>query len=233
MSDPLYKKVHDTIVQRIAAAQYVPGSMLPSEIDFAAELSVSQGTVRKALIELEQKGIVQRRQGKGTFVTLRTPENSLFRFFSVRTADDQQVAPKLKNQSVSLRSARAYEKKTLFGNPDKVLEINRIRTFNGKPLCHEISIVSSSLFPGLRDRSPLPNELYVLYQQAYSCIIISAEENLKADILEATIASELEKPVGTPVIVASRKAYDLLDRVVELREMTILTDEVTYSVKLD
>ena len=81
MSEPLYMKVFNTVVQRIVDGSYVPGSMLPSEFDLAGELEVSQGTARKALIELEQKGIVQRRQGKGTFVTLRTPENSLFHFW--------------------------------------------------------------------------------------------------------------------------------------------------------
>lgn len=233
MTEPLYRKVYNTIVQRIADSVYVPGSMLPSEFDIAAELSVSQGTARKALVELEQKGIVQRRQGKGTFVTLRTPENYLFHFFSLRNSDGTQVVPELKTETVVARSARRAEKEALFGNPDKVFEITRVRTANGISLCHEKSIVPADLFPGLKDRSPLPNALYVLFQQAYSCIIISAEENLAAELLADPIATELKRPAGTPVIVARRRAIDLRDRVVELRTSTLLTEANSYFVDLN
>ena len=48
-----------------------------------AELGVSQGTARKALEELERRGIIKRRQGVGSFVAVRTPENALFQFFQI------------------------------------------------------------------------------------------------------------------------------------------------------
>lgn len=233
MTEPLYRSVYNTIVKRIADADYVPGSMLPSEFDLAAELSVSQGTARKALIELEQKGIVQRRQGKGTFVTLRTPENSLFHFFSLRDKNGDQVAPQLQTETVIIRAVRKDERALLHDQPDKVFEITRVRTFDGKPLCHEKTVVPAPLFPGLKDRSPLPNALYVLFQQAYSCIIISAEENLKAATLDATLASQLDVAPGTPAIVAQRRAFDLKERLVELRTSTFLTESTSYFVDLN
>ena len=232
MKDPLYKKVLNIIVERIANGQYVPGSMLPSEILLAIELNVSQGTARKALFELERKGIVQRRQGKGTFVTLRTPENSLFHFFRLRDKSGAQVAPQLETETVVQRTARKSERNLLFGKPEKVFEINRVRSFKGTPLCHEKTIVPTQLFLGLKDRSPLPNALYVLFQHAYSCIVISAEESLTAATLDETTAAELQVPVGTPVIIAHRRAYDLLERLVELRISTLLTEEASYFVDL-
>ncbi len=232
MSEPLYMKVFNTVVQRIVEGSYVPGSMLPSEFDLAGELEVSQGTARKAFIELEQKGIVQRRQGKGTFVTLRTPENSLFHFFRLRDQDGQQVAPELKQESIVLRNAVKDEKSALFSAPDKVYEINRVRSFKGTPLCHERSVVPANLFPGLKDRGDLPNALYVLFQHAYSCIIISAQEHLVAEVLSDDLAEALGQPKGTPVIVARRQARDLQDRVVELRTSRYLTGATSYFVDL-
>lgn len=232
VSEPLYIKVFNTVVQRIVDGSYVPGSMLPSEFDLARALDVSQGTARKAFIELEQKGIVQRRQGKGTFVTLRTPENSLFHFFRLRDQDGNQVAPELKEESIVLRNARKDEKSVLFSRPEKVYEINRIRSFKGVPLCHEQSVVPANLFPGLKDRGDLPNALYVLFQHAYSCIIISAQENLVAEILPDELAQALEQKAGTPAIVARRRARDLLDRVVELRTSRYLTSATSYFVDL-
>lgn len=232
MNQPLYKQVTDAVIQRIVDGQHPPGSILPSEFELAAEMSVSQGTARKALIELEKSGIVERRQGKGTFVTLRTPENSLFHFFRLRTKEGEQVVPRKMQEEIRVRKSRESEKRRLDGNPDRVFEISRIRTFRDKPLCQEISVVAEGRFPGLKDRSPLPNTLYVLFQQAYSCIIISASEQLSADTLDGPLASQMMQPVGTPVIVAHREAFDLQNRCVELRQSTYLTTDTSYSVDL-
>mgnify|MGYP001216096699 FL=1 len=233
MSEPLYRSVYNTIIKRIAEGEYAPGSMLPSEFDIGSELGVSQGTARKALIELELKGIVKRRQGRGTFVTLRTPENSLFHFFPLRTEDGEQVVPELVSETVTRRKATAKEKKVLHGQPDSVFVISRIRSFKGTPLCHEVSVVPVALFPGIQERSPLPNALYFLYQHSFSCVIISAKENLKAGVLGPEIAERMQMDPMTPVIISNRRAYDLLDRLVELRTSTIITNTTTYFVEMD
>lgn len=232
MVEPLYRIVTNTIIERIVDGSYAPGAMLPSEMDLAAQLGVSQGTVRKALIELEQKGIIDRRQGRGTFVTLRTPESSLFHFFRLRDSDGEQIVPQLEQESMTRRRATAHEKDTLHGAPDEVYELVRVRSRDGVPLCHEICVVPTALFPGLQERAPLPNTLYVLFQQAYSCIVISAEESLKAGLLGEEYAEALQASPGEPVITARRKTYDLLNRVVELRTTRILTEENSYHVLL-
>ena len=59
MAPPLYQVVIDTIIERIASGSLASGAMLPSETQLGAELGVSQGTARKALIELEARGLVR------------------------------------------------------------------------------------------------------------------------------------------------------------------------------
>lgn len=232
MTTPLYQKAAETLIQRIADAVYPPGSILPSEFDLAAELHVSQGTARKALAVLETRGIVERRQGKGTFVTLRTPENSLFHFFKLRTKDGAQAVPLKRSEVVITRRATKAERAALHGAPERVFEISRIRTFEDKVLCREVSVLAEARFPGLKERAPLPNTLYVLLQQAYACIIISASEHLTAGVLDDAQAAEMDQAPGTPVIIAHRQARDLQDRVVELRTSTYLTDRTYYDVNL-
>lgn len=228
----LYQSVFDGIVERIVRGEYAPGAMLPSEFDIAATFGVSQGTARKALIQLEQKGIVERRQGKGTFVTLRTPENSLFHFFRLRDKSGQQVVPDLMNEKVTKRKATQQEQRTLFGQPEEVFEIARVRSFDKKPLCYEKSVVSVALFPGLLERAPLPNTLYVLFQQAYGCAIISARDSLTAEHVGSRVGAMLGVASETPAIVGARESLDLLERVIELRKSVYLTDSVNYSVAM-
>jgi GntR family transcriptional regulator len=58
----------------LAPGRYRPGDRLPPELDVAAMLGVSRGTLRTALGRLEQTGDIVRRQGSGTFVgAVKTP----------------------------------------------------------------------------------------------------------------------------------------------------------------
>lgn len=225
--------VYRRVIERIADGTYPPGAMLPNEFDLAADLGVSQGTARKALSSLEDRAIVERRQGKGTFVVLRTPENSLFHFFRLRTKDGEQVTPEPAKETVIKRKATKIEQDTLFENPAQVFEITRVRSFEGKPFCMEQSVVPVDLFPGLIERAPLKNALYVMFQQSYSCIVISAQEHLHASIADAELAEFMGIHEGAAVLVSERVTRDLLDRTVEMRKGIYVTNELTYFVEMN
>lgn len=232
MTQPLYKVVIDTLMDRITSGAMPPGAMLPSETQLGQELGVAQGTARKALSELEARGIVRRVQGRGTFVTQRTTEDSLFRFFRLRRPDGQMDPPSLVSESIRERASTKAERDVLEGAPTRVLEISRIRAMGDDDRVSEVSVVSSERFPGLRDRSPLPNTLYVFFQQAYSCMILRADESLSATVADEAIAEALGVDPGTAVMEIYRRAFDPRDKVVELRTMTCATVAHRYFVSL-
>lgn len=66
---PLYRQMVEALQARIAQGDYAPGTPAPSESALIAEFRVSSTTARRCLNELAQQGLVQRIQGKGTFVT--------------------------------------------------------------------------------------------------------------------------------------------------------------------
>lgn len=68
MPVPLYEQVRRSIAQSIASGEYAAGDKLPSEARLAAELKVNRLTVRRAIEELARAGMVQSRQGSGTYV---------------------------------------------------------------------------------------------------------------------------------------------------------------------
>lgn len=89
---PLYICVYEEIYQRIARGVYKPGEQLPGENQLASELNVSRGTLRQALLVLQEEGLIINRQGKGNFVsksdrnyvknTLLKAGNPVFQLFS-------------------------------------------------------------------------------------------------------------------------------------------------------
>ena len=66
---PLYERVRQAIVASIDDGTYSPGERLPSESRLAEDLGVNRLTVRRAIEELSRAGVVESRQGSGTFVS--------------------------------------------------------------------------------------------------------------------------------------------------------------------
>ncbi len=63
-----YKTIAAALRQRIAAGDYAPGSLLPSEAELTAEYQVSRNTLRRALTELEEERLITVLPGRGRIV---------------------------------------------------------------------------------------------------------------------------------------------------------------------
>ena len=228
---PLYRHVYETILARIVNGELRPGVMLPSETALGEEMGVSQGTARKALMELERNGIVERRQGRGTVVATTTAETDHFHFFRLRHADGSDAAPALANENVTRRRANAAERAAC-GGAGQVHAIDRIRSIDGRHIVREMSAVPVDLFAGLEGHAPLPNALYAFYQHTYGIAIARADERLRAVLADDEDAAEMDVAAGEPLIEVTRHAIDLSGRVVEIRRSRYVTDDLAYAVTL-
>ncbi|MBI5670183.1 MAG: GntR family transcriptional regulator [Chloroflexi bacterium] len=74
---PIYKQIVDWMRQQITSGDWPEHYKLPSEIDLAAELQVSRGTLRKAILELTADGLLLQIHGRGTFVSSERLEQPL------------------------------------------------------------------------------------------------------------------------------------------------------------
>jgi len=65
---PFYRQIVDQVAELIRSDQLAPGTRLPSVRDLAGQTMVSLITIRRSYSDLEAAGLIQRRQGQGTFV---------------------------------------------------------------------------------------------------------------------------------------------------------------------
>ncbi|HEY4046006.1 MAG TPA: GntR family transcriptional regulator [Acidobacteriaceae bacterium] len=72
---PLYGKVEEVLASEIAHGEFEPGDRLPSEEELSLRFVVSKITIRRAIQNLIQRGVVEIRRGLGTFVL--APKKSL------------------------------------------------------------------------------------------------------------------------------------------------------------
>jgi len=226
---PLYQQVRDILRQRITDGVWSPGEPLPAEPRLAAELGVSQGTVRKALDELASANLVDRRQGRGTYVTRQTAERALFHFFHIVDPNGRRVTPTSRTLDCRRSVGTARELERLGAQPGAVVvRIARLRSLEGREALVERIAVPASLFPDLGADGPLPNALYELYQERFGVTIARATEHLRAVVAADEDTQLLGIAAGTPLLEIDRVAFDLEDRPVEWRVSRLLSDGFAY-----
>jgi GntR family transcriptional regulator len=231
---PLYRQVYDIIVRKVAQGVWRPGASLPSEQSLAKEMGVSQGTMRKVLDALTAENLLERRQGKGTFIAENTQERALFRFFRLARPGGKRLTPERVDERVKVRVSRAAERAKLdLARGERVVEIVRTRLIEKSPAIREWIVLPAALFPGIEKRPSLPNSLYSLYQSEYGINIVAAQEELSAQLATAEDQRLLEIPAGDPILVIERLAVSLQDRKVEWRVSRVRCSDLVYAVTLN
>lgn len=231
---PLYQQVQQHLLGRIVAGEWPPGDYLPSEQRLAASLGVAVGTVRRALDDLVQAGVVERRQGRGTAVLRHDSDRARFRFFRLVGQDGKRIVPTGRVLSARRRPARAEELRALaLPAGADVLALARERRVGARVAVHETIALPLPLFARLDVPvdEDLAEELYVLYQRDCAVTVARAEDRIAPEPASAQIARSLGVAPGTPILRIARIAHGLDGGPVEYRVSR--TARLDYAVALE
>ena len=232
---PLYARLADVLTRRIAAGEWSPDKPLPSETALAAGYGVSVGTLRKAMQQLVGEGLLERRQGSGTYVRRARMDKSLFRFF--RYADDSSRGA-VPGSRILLREAVAADRwpeaALGLGTTDRLIRIERLRFWDDEPFLAEEIALPLALFAPLMDLDveqvgPL---LYPVYEKVCGQIVASAEEILTVGEADAGVARLLNCRPGAPVVMIERRAYAHDRLPLEWRRSHGRADRFSYRVEI-
>lgn len=216
-----YGKLALALRERIVQGEWAPGDLIPAETALAQSYGVALGTIRQALSLLVEDGVLQRRHGKGTFVTKGVDGASMMRFFRFRGVDDgASLTPQSRILTSRLRNANAQEAHTLGIAPSsQVLQFERLRSLNAEPCLLETIVLPLPLFGALAesDTDTWDDLLYPMYQQRCGVVIQKTQDSLSFSQLNATQAKRLKLAVAHPCVLVERQAFDMAGRCVELR----------------
>ena len=70
---PLYIRAEEALIALLESGTYQPGDQLPPEPELAQQLGISRSTLREVMRTFEERGLITRRQGVGTFVNQSSP----------------------------------------------------------------------------------------------------------------------------------------------------------------
>jgi GntR family transcriptional regulator len=232
---PRYHRIRDALQSEIAAHTWRPGQPLPTETELAKSHGVSIGTVRKAVDSLVADGVLERFQGKGTFIRRPDFQSSLFRFFRHLSVDGTVRIPEsriLKREETTMPAAVATAMNCSPGAA--AIRLLRVRSLDGKPLLAEDIFLPRARFAPLLEIDPreFGDLLYPLYEQYCGVIVTSARETLSAEAATARHAKLLELEAGAPVIVIERVALGLDRHPLEWRQSRGPADQFRYHVEI-
>lgn len=217
---PLYQRLRDQLGEQIANNRWRPGEAIPTEAALSAEYQLSTGTVRKAIDALVSEGILERQQGRGTFIRRAQFQSSLFRFFRFQTVSGERQVPESRILSIEPVAAPSAVAQALGLPADApVIRIVRVRLLDVKPVLAEEIWLPRQRFQALLEidlsrEGPL---LYPIYEEVCGQVVASAEETLTAEAVNDVQARLLQVAVNSPVIVIERLARDYAGNPLEWR----------------
>ncbi|MGQ7844659.1 GntR family transcriptional regulator [Granulosicoccus sp. 3-233] len=191
---PLHEQVKERIVERITSGAWAAGDVLPAEIDLATMLGVSYGTIRRAMGDLTNEGIVMRRRRTGTVVTGRMPNHTLSRFykyFRLQTQDGRLITTITRTLNVDCREASDEERDRLKLDAEHttVSDMVRIREADGSPVMVDNFIVPMARVPDFPQQAEDVPELVFNWLLEQHQIQLGAVH----EKVTARLASEREK----------------------------------------
>jgi len=232
---PRYHRVREALSAEIAARRWKPEEAIPSEGEIAETHQVSIGTVRKAIDSLVADGVLERFQGKGTFVRRPDFQSSFFRFFRFASAGGAVRVPVsriLKREETTMTVVVAAALGLKAGAP--AIRFSRLRLIEDRPLVLEDIWLPHDRFKALLtiDTREFGDLLYPLYEQYCGVMVASAQETLSAEAVSAKNARLLELEAGEPVIVIERVALSADRQPLEWRQSRGPASEFRYQVEI-
>lgn len=231
---PLYYRVFSILRKQIEDGIYKEGDLLPPEPALERQFNVSRTTVRKAIEMLEEKGLVIKKQGKGT--TVIDPKtvqklNLVTSFTETLIARGYHVTSR--NVAVEMVSPPSKVADALkLANNIKVVRIERVKHVDRKPIAILINYLLPSFVPGIEAKTDKLNSLYALLENEYNIRITSAVEYLGARLADEAEAEVLAADTNTVLLISRRITYSDAQPI-EYAVSKIVADMYEYCVYLN
>ena len=232
---PLWTAIAGTIRQEIAAGHYRAGERLPTEADLAARFGVNRHTVRRALADLAQEGVVYARRGAGVFVRQSPTDYPIGR----RVRFHQNIlaagrAPRRKPLLLETRQGDARECEALQLDAGASVHVfEGLSYIDGVPVA-----LFRSVFPAARFARMLAClRADPSVTSAFAAHALNDYERvstrINAKVASATLAAHLNVQVGDPVLRTISLNADAQGVPIEYGRTWFAGDRVTLTLARD
>src|ERR1700741_2514644 len=201
---PLYERVESVLAAGIADGSLPPETQLPPEDGLIERFKVSRTTVRKAIQNLVERGLVEVRRGKGTFVTQPKITQELTELTGF--VEDMQALGRIP-------TARLLDKRIVAADETVahhlalapgtlVVRLRRVRLADGVAMSFDETYLPRDIGEKVADNDLEAEPVFALLEKRHDTPLVEAEYKLEADAAELVATQALPVPAGSPILLS-------------------------------
>lgn len=229
---PVYRQLSDLLEARLIEGAR-PGDRLPSEAELSQRFDVNRLTVRRALNELSQRGLIETVHGKGSFVAspivrydISAGRDASFTR-SMRDLGHQVGIRLLGNDVVT-----TPEVQEVLRTRGPVLVSHTVRLVDGQPWSISVTSIDAERFPDLATQWTGETSLFDFLLDRHGVRMQRAYRTFSAALAEPAEAEHLQVRVGAPILEMRGLNVDQDESPVALVQHRFRGDRVQFTVEL-
>jgi DNA-binding GntR family transcriptional regulator len=226
---PLYIQLKDKLLEDIKA-NYKSGDIIPTELQLEKFYKVSRITVRKAIEQLQLENILEKKQGRGTFVKTQKilyEANSIGSLTQRLAKQNHQL--QTKTLEYEIIKDKHYVKDLL--RCDTLLCIKRFRSLNGIPFALMLNYLDIKTVPNLSKKFNIES-LYKFLKDEYKIEFYNAKETVEAKNATKKEANKLKIKKGDALLSLCRLSFNKHNQPVEYSDILIKANMYQHNITL-
>lgn len=228
----LYERIFNDLFNKITHKEYKIGDFIPSETELVQIYEVSKAPVRQAVNELVLLGLVEKKQGKGSFVISNIPNNK-----PILSGFDKILRKNRKNlycKTISVDIVKAdldISRKMKVAIDTPLVLIKRTRELKGEVIyfiyqyLHNINLLND-----LRSLGDIQS-LRSLMINKYGLVIDNITEDISSSHPNIEISNSMGIHENYPLLKIERMCYDKNNNIVNYSEYYVKSENWKYTVE--
>jgi len=208
---PKYVTVREWLTDQILKGELQPGDQLPTESKISKYFDVSRVTVRRALGDMQNSGMIEARHGQGYFVQEFTAELDLRCLQGLQESLDgtglTSTTHLLSRETIA--PPKKIRKQLNLEPEEQVLHVRRLRSVNGKPVCHENRYFRAGIMRDVSDQDLELGDVCTLLENRLGVPIAYGDVVLDIVEVPADILGSLKIDKGAMVVRSELISFDV------------------------
>lgn len=225
---PIFKQIAGQLREQIENGDLHLGDVIPGERELADSLDVSRMTLRAAIDELVNEGLLVRQRGRGTVVS-QVRINKQAQVVGFMSFSEEMRARGLEPSSRILAFKSEIADAAVAAQLDlplgaQVILLKRVRLANLEPMALERCYVPYERFSRLLKFDLAVRSLYDILEQEFDTRPTMCQETVEAIALDAPEARALNVKRGTPALLVTRVTRDARGLLIEAEQTLYRAD---------
>lgn len=202
---PVYFQLKNLIEKDIKSGKLKTGDSIKTEQEYCQEHCISRMTVRQALKELENEGLIIRERGRGSFVShLKIEQEGLMSFTEM--AKEKNMVPSTIVVSFGLIKIDQIAEKLNLNPKEDIYELIRIRSADSIPVAVEKVYLPLKMVPDFNTKD-LTGSLYKILTEDYGITSLSSKTSFSSIMASEELKKQLKIKEDMPLLKLENICY--------------------------